>query len=277
MSAVRWIEEERWLRDAVKYVKFPPDRKRVREELYEHMLSRNLEYLEEGFSEIEADQRVCRAMGDPEEVGKALAEVHKPFWGYFLRALRLVTVLVLIFGAVCVLRDSGSQAYSIIQYGEMLRRYEAHTAQWIDQTASARCGDYRLRLRRAGVAGPREEPWPWTRLPEGDTGLISGGGEEVPQLIPAGEHLVLELRAFSLDPFLGEPWFDVHKLSVEDSLGNRYDGFDGFYLAGQNWIFRSDLLIVVKDFDAAAEWAVLTYDSGDRSFRLPIGLKGGDK
>ena len=269
---MRWKEEEYWLRDAVKHVKFPPDRKRVQKELYEHMISRNLDYLAKGYSEEEADRRVCEAMGDPEEVGKALAEVHKPFWGYFLRVLRIVLVLVLVLCAAYVLRNSGSQVYSIIQFGDIRRRYEAHTEEWFPQNTSARCGDYRLRLRRAGVAGPREEPWPWTRLPKEDTALVSGGTEEVPQFIPEGEHLVLELRAYSCNPFLGEPWFDTRKLAVEDSLGNRYDRF---YIAGQNWIFSSDILIVVEDFDQAAEWAVLTYDSGDRSFHLPIGMKGG--
>ena len=51
-----WKEGEYWLRDAVKHVKFPPDRKRVREELYEHMLSRNLELLAKGCPEDEADK-----------------------------------------------------------------------------------------------------------------------------------------------------------------------------------------------------------------------------
>ena len=76
---MRWKEGEYWLRDAVKYIKFPPDRRRVQQELYEHMISRNLDFLAKGASEEEADKLVCRAMGDPEEVGKALAEVHKPF------------------------------------------------------------------------------------------------------------------------------------------------------------------------------------------------------
>ncbi len=32
-SAVQWKQGEYWLRDAVKYVKFPPDRRKVQEEL----------------------------------------------------------------------------------------------------------------------------------------------------------------------------------------------------------------------------------------------------
>ena len=71
---MQWKEGEYWLRDAVKHVRFPPDRRRVQEELYEHMLSRNLEFLAEGHSEEEADRLACLAMGDPDEVGRALAE-----------------------------------------------------------------------------------------------------------------------------------------------------------------------------------------------------------
>jgi len=74
---VQWRQGEYWLRDAVKYIKFPPDRRQVRQELYEHMIARNRDFLAEGYSEQEADRLSCEAMGDSAEVGKALAAVHK--------------------------------------------------------------------------------------------------------------------------------------------------------------------------------------------------------
>ena len=48
---MRWKEGEYWLRDAVKYIKFPPDRRKVQQELYEHIIARNRDFLNEGCSE----------------------------------------------------------------------------------------------------------------------------------------------------------------------------------------------------------------------------------
>jgi hypothetical protein len=248
---VRWKEGEYWLRDAVKYVKFPPDRRKVQQELYEHMISRNLDFLAKGASEEEADKLVCQAMGDPEEVGKALAEVHKPFWGYFLRVLRIVTVIVLLFLAVHVLRTRDSYTGSLYhRYTAVRSSFEAHMDRWIGQSSAEKCGDYRFRLRRAGVAS-------------------SGEGD---LYIPEGDYLVLELRASTRDPGLGTPRLEQRKLTVEDNLGNRYETF---VLVTMDWILFSDLLIEARDFDPAAEWAVLSYDSGEQSFRLPVKLEVG--
>ena len=246
-----WKEGEYWLRDAVKHIKFPPDRRRVGEELYEHMIRRNLDFLANGYSEEEADRRVCEAMGDPEEVGKALAEVHKPFWGYFLRALRIVTAIVLLLLAVHVLRTRDSYTGSIYsRYTAVRSMFEAHMDRWIGQSSAEKCGEYRFRLRRAGAAS-------------------SGEGD---RYIPEGDYLVLELRASTRDPGLGTPRLEQRKLTVEDSLGNRYETF---VLVTMDWILFSDILIEARDFDPAAEWAVLSYDSGEQSFRLPVKLEVG--
>ena len=246
---MRWKEGEYWLRDAVKYIKFPPDRRKVQQELYEHMISRNLDFLAKGATEEEADKLVCQAMGDPEEVGKALAEVHKPFWGYFLRALRIVTVIVLLFLAVHVLRTRDSYTGSLYhRYTAVRSSFEAHMDRWIGQSSAEKCGDYRFRLRQAGVAS-------------------TGEGDPY---IPEGDYLVLELRASTWDPGLGTPQLENRKLTVEDSLGNRHQAF---VLVSMDWILFSDMLIVAQDFDPAAEWAVLSYDTGERSFRLPVKLE----
>ncbi len=248
---MRWKEGEYWLRDAVKYIKFPPDRRRVQQELYEHMISRNLDFLAKGATEEEADKLVCQAMGDPEEVGKALAEVHKPFWGYFLRALRILTAVVLVLLAVHVIRMHDYYSGSRLSYYRGVRgRYEAYMAQWIPQSSADRCGDYRFRLLRAGTANVGEGEY------------ISEGGQ-----------LVLELRASARDPALGTPRLEARELTVEDSLGNRYEAFVS---ASMDWIFFSDMVIAVRDFDPASEWAVLSYDAGERGFRLPVRLEVGE-
>ena len=249
---MQWKEGEYWLRDAVKYVKFPPDRRKVQEELYEHMLSRNLEFLAEGHSEEEADRLACLSMGDPEEVGRALAEVHKPFWGYFLRTLRILLAAILLMGIIVTIR--GWRGGDFGYYRRTVRNFVAYDAVWIRQDAARRCGDYRFRLRRAAVAGP---------------GLEGG-------FIPEEQYnLVLELRAFTWDPNLGPPDYatpynTAMTLTVEDSLGNRYPAHAH---CCSDWIFFSDVLVHALRFDPAAEWAVLVLEAGDRELRFPVTLK----
>jgi hypothetical protein len=89
-----------------------------------------------------------------------------------------------------------------------------------------------------------------------------------------GTYLVLQLRTFTWDPNLGPPQFGYRTLTVEDSGGKTYPAYT---LGETDLIFAGRVMILVKDFDQAAEWAVLRFDSGDRSFQMPIRLKGAGK
>ena len=241
---MQWKRGEYWLRDAVKYIKYPPDRWRVQEELYAHMIARNRDFLEEGYSEAEADRLSTEAMGDPEEVGLALAEVHKPFWGYFVRALRIVLVLSLLVSVAAVIqRGSHGGFYTIARYIVHRDLYREAAAP-VAQDAVAKCGDYRFRLRSAG---------------------LSQGVEHLP------DGLILELRASTWDPNLGTPFFYFDTLTLEDSSGGRYRAT---LLASRDMIFFSDLLVAAEGFDPSSEWAVLSYEAAGRSFHLPLRWKG---
>ena len=253
---MRWKEGEYWLRDAVKYIKFPPDRRRVQQELYEHMISRNQDFLDEGFSEEAADLRVCQAMGDPEEVGKALAEVHKPFWGYFLRTLHILLALVILFAALTVVKGGGSGLFNNYHSLRVLREeIYGRVSEWIPQHATDALGDYRFRLVKAGLTEP--EP-----------------AESARYFIEEGTCLILDLRTFTWDPNLGPPSFEFRALAVEDSRGKEYRAYA---LGEEDWIFFGSCLFYVRDFDQSAEWAVLRYEAGDRVLRLPVRLRGGSE
>ena len=241
---MQWKKGEYWLRDAVKYVKYPPDRRRVQEELYAHMIARNRDFLEEGYSDAEADRLSTEAMGDPEEVGRALAAVHRPFWGYCLLCLRIVLVLSLLISAAAVIQKGSYGGFqSIANYGKLLEWYRDNTDP-VAQEAVAKCGDYRFRLRSAGFY-PGDEYQP--------------------------EGLFLELRASTWDPTLGTPRFYHDTLTLEDSSGGKHRAY---VLASRDLIFFSDLLVAAEGFDPEAEWAVLSYEVEGRSFRLPLRWKG---
>ena len=241
---MQWRRGEYWLRDAVKYVKFPPDRRRVQEELYAHMIARNRDFLEEGYSEAEADRLSTEAMGDPEEVGLARAEVHKPFWGYFVRALRIVLVLSLLVSVAAVIQKGSYGGFYTIARYIVYRDLYRDAASPVAQEAVAKCGDYRFRLRSAGFSQGEEY------LPEG---------------------LILELRASTWDPTLGTPRFYHDTLTLEDSTGGKHPAY---VQVSRDLIFFSDLLVWATDFDPESEWAVLCYEVEGRSFRLPLRWKG---
>ena len=87
-----------WLDTAVGGIRFGPDRAAVREELEAHMEDKaaDLQRIFPGISREEAEERALSEMGDPAEIGKELARVHKPWLGWLWRASGVLLALVLI-------------------------------------------------------------------------------------------------------------------------------------------------------------------------------------
>ena len=77
-----------WLDTAVSGIRFGPDRAAVREELEAHMEDKTADFqrIFPGISREEAEERALSEMGDPAEIGKELARVHKPWLGWLWRA-----------------------------------------------------------------------------------------------------------------------------------------------------------------------------------------------
>lgn len=255
----------RWLEKTLKHIPYPPDRKRVSNELYDHIMQRIALFSSEGYSDNEADRRTAEAMGDPDEVGKALSRECRPFWGWTLLTLRVVVLILTIVFAVTLVKNLPG----ILRNQELLRgaRETADDIPWVEQFSEAECGDYRFRLRNAKLV-PQED---------GST------------------RLMLELSAFTWDPMLGSPDC-VRFLTVTDSVGNVYAASGSLnpltgvgpsvrshrigmvtYSLGsgisQENIFTWKGFICADGFDEAAEWAVLSFDNGERQFSLPIRLE----
>ena len=73
-----------WLDKATAGIRFAPDRRAVRDELEAHLEDKALDFqrIFPGLPEAEAQERAAAEMGDPEEIGKELARIHKPWLGY---------------------------------------------------------------------------------------------------------------------------------------------------------------------------------------------------
>ena len=114
MSEPRRVPPERWLELATFRIAFIPDRKAVRAELEEHLEDKALDFqrIFPGLTQEEAQDRVAAEMGDPAEIGRELAKVHKPWLGYFWRVSQLLLAAVVI-GLAVLLSDLPS--YEIVK------------------------------------------------------------------------------------------------------------------------------------------------------------------
>lgn len=91
---MRYIEQ--WCDTAVSYIRFPPDRPAVRQELLEHMQDKYDGYMGQGMLPADAERRVIREMGSDRETGLLLRQIHKPYLGWVWRATQGLLVIALV-------------------------------------------------------------------------------------------------------------------------------------------------------------------------------------
>ena len=89
---------EQWLDAAVAKIRFGLDREEVRAELSAHLEDKTLDFqrIFPDMTREEAQERAVSDMGDPAEVGKELAKVHKPWLGYLWRVSQAALAAVLL-------------------------------------------------------------------------------------------------------------------------------------------------------------------------------------
>lgn len=85
-----------WCDTAVSFIKYQPDRLRVREELLAHMEDKFDALSATGMLPGDAEAEVLRAMGNAAEVAKELSKIHKPFLGYVLRITKWALIISII-------------------------------------------------------------------------------------------------------------------------------------------------------------------------------------
>ena len=137
---------ETWLDTAVKKIRFKPDRREVRAELSAHLEDKALD-LQRIFPDMtreEAQERAVSDMGDPAEVGKELAKVHKPWLGYLWRASQVLLALTILnfMAAVGTLRydrDRGPELEGTVEAvfaGQEAVRVNTYTL-WVEEASLA--------------------------------------------------------------------------------------------------------------------------------------------
>ena len=88
----------RWLDTATRGIRFRPDRAAVRAELAAHLEDKqaDLQRIFPDLSVQEAEGRALEAMGDPEELGRELAKIHRPWLGYLWRLSQVLCALMVL-------------------------------------------------------------------------------------------------------------------------------------------------------------------------------------
>lgn len=146
----------RWLETAVSGIRFGPDRKAARAELYAHIEDKalGLARLFPDMTEDETRDLALAAMGDPEELRIELAKIHRPWLGWLWTASRWALVaLVIVFLFVGFNRRVDFASNSL--WGRMSGQAMYHRVYGGEK---ARLGGYTFRIIGAAwVDRPEEE------------------------------------------------------------------------------------------------------------------------
>ena len=103
MDREKWSQAS-WLDLATSGIRFGPDRRMVAEELAAHLEDKaaDLRRIFPDMTEKEAWERAVSEMGDPAEIGKELAKIHRPWLGYLWRASQAALAAALLVLLVLV-------------------------------------------------------------------------------------------------------------------------------------------------------------------------------
>ena len=250
-------------------IRFAPDRREVYWELYAHMEDQYEELLAAGYTERDAEKEVTASMGDPAETAAQLERVHRPFWGYALRAARWCLLIAAALALLTVpryikkLEINGDARFEGWLFRETWadKDGENRLVWYVEPGVKARCDGYTFTATRAAAR--------------------SYVGWEDHHL--DGDFLVVEVKVFNPRPW-AEPCGVMGAFTALDSLGNVYHDNDSWnaadgvpYLTGMQG--RTGLLTWTWCFcfngcqSLEAEWIELRYQKSGRDLRLPVDLR----
>lgn len=244
----------RWCDCAVTYIRLKADRQQVWDELYAHMEDMLEALVSSGMSQKDAETLTVRSMGDFNEVGRELARIHKPFWGYVLGAAKVLFILA----AACAIFTALELLFS---------------------------GGF---VHPAGA-----DPYPWSAVTEGviyPKCQETADGYSI--TIPRAVRTVNGTTYFTVNFKCLLPWAPAPDLSgffIVDSGGNRYYDRASPDAAGEGR--RFDFTSPPNSFEGflthsyecsisgldGADWFELRYSRACRDLRLRVELGGDEK
>ena len=262
-----------WCEKAVAGIRFPPDRQQVYDELMDHITDHYEALVEQGIERDTAQMIAVASMGDADVIAPQLAAIHRPFWGYFLRATRVVLALLVCAAVISGLPYFWNTTYSQPRFD----RYDPYEDTYIsdevgittrmfyaEPSQTAKSDGYTLTLTRAA--------WDHTDFAD----------EESEDLY---------MLYFQIEIFNPRPWAEDTDITrwmwAEDSLGNYYYTYceaGNYYqnpaVVGNSYhtgpfTYTHDMWL--SHFcSQEAEWIDLHYDRSGRNIVFRIDLNGGD-
>lgn len=258
-----------WLEIATRSIRFVPDRKAVRAELYAHLEDKTFDLMRifPDLTEKEALAMALDRMGDPEEIGAELGKIHRPWLGYLWKLSQMLVVALLVVVLATAVKD-----FTTYNYGRELFDL---TESWQTQGGNAAID---CALYADGDPAHIDVSW-WKgeerlalyeveehdRLGNADVSLTEAAlwkGEE-------GNQLWVQVRVEYDYPWQKSAIF-ANYLVGEDSLGNRYgyeltttetgahkEGFAS--LGGSQSLTGYTWNLCFKPMPEEAEWVRLTY------------------
>ena len=249
-----------WLETAVAGIRFRPDREAVERELREHIEDKTADLMRifPDMTEEEARERALSQMGDPVEIGKELAKIHKPWLGYLWRVSQTVLGAVLLLAVIVGANYIGGGYTGWFEPGEGLPMdLEGCSVTELEHwEGRIKVDGYTLTMPRAALYS-RED----------------------------GQELGVALRTVSPYFWDREGRF-YERISAVDSLGNRYPSYYAqrmrwqvekwnclFGISDGHGPFRQDYILWVDGLPPEAEWVRLEYNWMGHEFSMTVELK----
>lgn len=276
-------KKEKWLDQATGAIPFGPDRAEVRQELAGHLEDKeaDLRRIFPDLTEEEAGDRALGEMGDPAEIGKKLARLHRPWLGYLWIASKVLAVVTCLW-LVSFLFLMGDDAYL----------GDDPYAEWWDFDGLPR--NTEVYIGMSGwmcYEGDGDEPGRLMSAQPGLTEKVEGQNVSLLRTALWQREGQLELHCYlRVDSWrfwergvLREDW-----LRVTDSRGNVYplgvdspeDPESGAVLNYLDFTagygpFHIGYELVVKNPDPQAEWVRLDYGPVETIFSFVVELEEG--
>lgn len=272
-----------WVYRVCSHIKFKPDRAAVEEELRAHLEDKAEALCRGEVTMPEAKRQALAAMGDPDEVGRQLASVHKAWLGYLWVWSRRALILCVVAAAWLALGFSDRVNFtdSPVRYWQGFPYYQedkrAHY-QFTELTPDCTDKSDGLTFTVPAAEVIRNEAFSVREEYEGETYEYT---------VEDGTSLYLTVRATWLWPGTAgcTAFFSFYAV---DDLGNTYvsaeDNWSGGgrtderVLNGNGGIrslWSSEYYAWISFLDPEAQWIELRYDRDGRDVRLRIDLTGG--
>lgn len=260
-----------WCRIATGRIRYKPDRKAVSDELYGHLEDAYDACIAKGMTPEEAEAKTLETMGRAEDIAPQLAAIHKPFWGFVLRASQILLIVLLVLSLIPVWQYAKKLD---LEDGPKHREFEIYdSASYGSET-----GRTLHHLSHPDISFSSDG----NRFTLTDAALFTEYSEYYQKDMT---RLYILVQQTSLLPWTEHmQYYDFFPVTqyffVRDDKGNVYP-----FSANGSWttygtqtgIFTCTHECWINDFPADAAWAELCYERDGRSFALRIDLTGGEQ